>query len=310
MQKKTLIYSAALALSLGLVACGDKQTAASNASTAPTASAKGGADVDATKVVNAYVGAHNNLSGMFYGPHKGLKNLLQAYKAQNLSNPKAGIDPRLYLSTSSVNNAVKKLEEAQAGKEGGEYAKLETLGAGMLGNAKDLLKQAQTLEAYINSKKYTEDGFALLKAENDSFIKRWEQFNADVQALSDELDVVERNRRLAEIKALEKAGDMLGMHRQQSLLLASEVFGMFNNPADLKNAEKIKAADAKMAEMEATLAKLKTEIDKSPEAASQSGAKTTYDRLNQMLGHWRELKVSKAGRKFDDMIDSYNWAIR
>ncbi len=311
MQKKTFLITATLALLLGLSACGDKKTAAGdgNTSGSTSAAATSAKDVDAVKVVNSYVKAHNDLSGMFYGPHKGLETLLDAYKAQKLST-KTVDDPRLYLNVSMVRNSIESLEKAQASKLGGDYAKLEEVGARMLPNAKDLFKQAETLDAYIKSKKYTEDGFALFKAENDSFIKRWEQFNADAQALSDEIGVVEHQRRLEKIKAHEKAGDMLGMYREQSMLLASEVLELVAASDGLKNAEKIKTVDAKIAELEATLAKLKTEMDKSPEATSEQNVKTVHDRLNQMIGYWRELKTKKDARAFDNMIDAYNWAIR
>ena len=46
----------------------------------------GSADEKQVDAYNEYVGAHNNIVGMFYGSTQGIDNLLTAYKKQNLSS--------------------------------------------------------------------------------------------------------------------------------------------------------------------------------------------------------------------------------
>ena len=167
----------------------------------------GSVDEKQTEAYNEYVGAHNNIVGMFYGSTQGIDNLLTAYKKQNLNSgtPK---DPIMYLNTSMLRNMLGNLDTATKIKVGGDYAALEAAAANVLATGTQLKQQADSLEAYFKSKKFMDDGYAKTKAENAAFEKQWEQFNADYEVFNIELSKVEKVQRLASIESFTKAGKL------------------------------------------------------------------------------------------------------
>lgn len=265
-----------------------------------------------TRPYNAYVKAYNGLSSMFYGSSQGLEALLQDYRKQDLGAAKPHVNsngPLLYLNTSMLNNAVRELEAAQAGKLGGEYEELQTKGAQFLETTRVLLKQGSALEDYFKSKKYLEDGFAKARAENAGFIAQWEKFNAEYSALGVVLDGLELKRRQADIQRYEKEGMPLEASREKALLASSQIIKMLNKGEGLKNAQTMQNADATAKELETALARYKEELDKLP-GTEKTRYQNTYTQLNNLLGHWRDLKRKQDPRTINNLVEAYNWAVR
>ncbi len=311
---KTLAASLC-SMALGLSACGgaaDKNADQSSSATWTGSAAGYASTVDPTKQYNLYIKAHNDLLGMFYGGTTGMEDLLADYSAQKLDSNASQFDinrePILYLNTSILRNSLDALRQAQAQPAGGDYAKLEAIGAKMLQNGDALLKQGNDLDAYFKAKKYTEDNMAKGKAENAAFIQRWTQFIADADALGAELNALERRGRADEIKQFEQDGNHRAALRVQALGAANDLISLFEDGADVKNAENMKQADELAKSLEQALTQLKTESDKVQDEDSYRYTRA-YDALNVFLGHWRTFKATQDDEAFNDMVEQYNNAI-
>ena len=268
----------------------------------------GSADEKQVDAYNEYVGAHNNIVGMFYGSTQGIDNLLEAYKKQNLSTgtPK---DPIMYLNTSMLRNMLGNLDTATKIKVGGDYAGLEAAAAKVLATGTQLKQQADSLEAYFKSKKYMDDGYAKAKAENAAFEKQWEQFNAEYDVFSAELGKVEKAQRLASIERYTKAGKLREAAQEKALMSANEVLETIGSEADIKNAEKMAQADAEIQKLEAALTELNDANGKTKDNDSYK-FEGTFDYLTSFTGYWREMKAEKDPSRYERMVDSYNSAVR
>lgn len=305
------------AVGLALSACsgetqqveGDKEAVTAEAAE-ETSSETGSEKVDA---YNIYVGAHNDIVGMFYGSTNGIDNLLEDYKQQQLGSdqPKANknVGPVMYLNTSMLRNMLEKLDEASKIKIGGDFTGLEAASAKLLVTGKQLQQQATDLEAYFKSKKYLDDHFAQAKTDDPVFVKQWEQFNAEYAVFNAELSKVEKTQRLASIAQFEQDGKMREAAQEKSFLAANEVLELLGSEADTNNAGKMQQADAEMQKLEIALEELKAAIAKTDDSDTYK-FRNTYDNLNTFTGHWRELKSSKDPSKYRDMVESYNSAMR
>lgn len=315
-----LVCSSALLL----MACSgeDKQANTTAAASSPAVASQAEESKTETNVENSanraeaynkYVAAHNAISGMFYGSHKGIESLFEAYKAQELGNGDAKVNknlgPILFLNTGVLGNMIRDLDAAQALKVGGDLQGLEQSAATLLATAKDLSKQGEDLGAYFTSKKYLDDQYAKAKTDNAAFESKWAQFNQEFAAFSAELDKVERQERLASIDEFTKAGKLREAASAKVFLEANDVLSIIESPEDLNNAEKLAKADEHMQKLEAALTELKTEADKVSDTES-TGFKTTYDYFNSFTGNWRELKANKDASKFNEMVENYNMAVR
>lgn len=266
----------------------------------------------AIKKMNSYVKSHNGLLGMFYGSNKGLKELLRAYEAQNIPK-KTNVDPassiNLYLNLSIVRNSLDDLRIAKDIKGNNELAKLEQIGAKLLTNGDLLLAKGSDLENYFKSKKYLDDNLAKAKTEHVEFIALWQSFIDNSDAFSDELDVVERTRRIAAVKRLRSEGNNRLAANEEAMLASSEILALFNNNGDFKNLEKIKAADALALQLEKVTNEIKIENDKTKDGKSTSYTRV-YEQMNSFMGAYRTVKATGESRQFDEMLRHYNSAVR
>ena len=323
---KTFQYTAlACALVLALSACKDSSNTDSTATT--TASSTQASqpqraeeqpiapqnEANKQAAYNKYVGAHNSVAGMFHGSIQGVDALLEAYQAQDLSNGDGkvnkNIGPRLYLNTTMLGNMIRDLQAAQNLPVGGDMAALEAAATKLLDSSQALLKQGEDLNAYFESKKFLDDQYAKVKAENEGFVKQWTQFNQDYAAFSTQLDEAERQERLQNIAAFTKEGKLREAASETVFLEAGAVLKLIGQPEDLKNAEKMAKADEHMQKLDAALTQLKTQNDQINDAESSS-FKTTLGYFNQFSGNWRELKANQDASKFNEMVENYNFAVK
>lgn len=271
----------------------------------------GSDEEQAIKKMNSYVSAHNGLIGMFYGTNKGLKELLRAYEAQNIpkmTKVDATTRINLYLNLSIVRNSLDALRKAKELKGNSELAKLEGLAAKLLTNGDLLFTKGSDLESYFNSKKYLDDNLGKAKADQAEFVRLWRGFIADSDAFSDELDVVERARRIAAVKKLRGEGNNRLAANEEAMLASSEILALFNSKADFKNPEKIKTADALALQLEKVTNEIKSENDKVKDANATNYTRV-YERMNNFMGAYRTVKGTGESRQFEEMVRHYNSAV-
>jgi Protein of unknown function (DUF3829) len=280
--------------------------------TANSAVANSGDNQNEMAKFNAYVEAHNSLTHMFYGSHQGMKNLIEAYQAQHLSGKihLETSEPLLYLNTSKLRNSLKALKEAQAIKADAKSEKLHAIGARMLANGDALFSQATELEGYFKSKKYLEDKYAKVKAEDADFIKKWTQFIEDSYALSDEISGLERANLLAQAADEKNNGNFRRAAKVEIILYESDILALFTQRSDFKNKEKFKTADALIVKLEQTIVEFNTAKNKTADAFADSSSNTSYDYMNKFVGAYRTLKIKGDTYSYQEMVDYYNSILR
>ncbi len=310
------LWACLCAGSLLLSACGGGADAANNDEQQQTQTqsedsgedAGSSAEAKQAEAYNEYVSAHNNIVGMFYGSTKGLEPLLAQYKRQKLSTatPK---DPIMYLNTSMLRNMLGNLDSASKIKVGGDFAALEAAAGKLFATGTQLKQQADDLEAYFKSKKFMDDGYAKTKADNAAFEHQWEKFNAEYEVFNVELGKVEKAQRLASIERFSKAGQLREAAQEKALMSANEILELINSPADINNADKMAQADAQVKTLEAALAELNAANGKTKDSDSYK-FEGTFDNLTAFTGYWREMKANKDPSRYENMVDSYNSAVR
>lgn len=319
MSYKILPLSVACFILLLLTACGKEAKTPTDSAKSTSASSNnslskksiGSNEEQAIKKMNAYVKAHNGLIGMFYSTTKGLKGLLKDYEAQNIPQ-KTKVDANtrltLYLNVSILKNTLNSLSESKEFKGNGETSKLESIADRMLTNGNLLFVKGSDIENYFKSKKYLEDNLGKAKAEHTEFVRLWQTFIADSDAFSDELDTVERARRIAAIKKLRAEGNNRLAANEEAMLASSEILALFEEKADFKNAAKIQSANTLALQLEKVTNEIKTENDKIQDAKSTSYTRV-YEKMNSFMGAYRTVKATGQSREFEEMVRHYNSAV-
>ena len=278
----------------------------------PEAAAKAAANDNASaiKKYNAYVSAFNSVNDMFYGQTKGMMALMAEYRSQRLgTRTSTGREPILFLNTSMVRNSVQALQESARHKGSPDHAKIEAIAQRMETNGSELLKLGITLQSYFRSKKYIEDELALAREQDAEFLRRWQQFIDDHDQLGEEISVVERMDRIASIAQYRAQGKNLQAATSESMLYASDLIDVFDEPADFKDPEKVKAGDTIVQKLERASEEMRAETEKLSINEGRSHF-SVYERLVQLMGSYRELKRSRGREKFESMVEYYNYAIK
>ena len=260
---------------------------------------------------NAYVDAYNKVNRMFYGQTQGMAALLEQYRAQRLGQRSGGFgrEPILFLNTSMLQNSVGALQKGNSASAPPEYQAIEAVAKSMTANAEALLRLGRTLETYFTSKKYTEDGFALLRSQEDDFLQRWQRFIDDHSALGAAIDAVERNDRVAAIAQYRQRGQLLQAATAAAMLHASDLIDHVDDPDRLRDRATAQAADATATQLEQAVEELRTETEKLSIAARRDHV-SVHERLSQLMGAYRDLKRSRNASQLERMVELYNHALR
>jgi Protein of unknown function (DUF3829) len=316
MKFNTLLVSAVAVMLLS--ACGKKVDipglSGKPSSTTTSSPSRVSIDSDenqAIKKMNGYVSAHNGLIGMFYSSTKGLKGLLQDYEAQNIpKKTKVDANTRLtmYLSLGTLKNSMDALRKSKELKGTSELGKLEVIADRLLTTGDALHTKGSDLKSYFDSKKYLDDNLGKAKTEHTEFVGLWQKLIVESDAFSDELDIVERTRRIAAVKKLRAEGNNRLAANEEAMLASSEILGLFSSKADFKNPEKIKAADALALQLEKLTAEIKTETDKIKDDKTNSYTRV-FNKMNDFMGAYRTVKATGEARQFDNMVSAYNTAV-
>jgi hypothetical protein len=208
-----------------------------------------------------------------------------------------------------VRNSVQALQESARHKGSPDHAKIEAIAQRMETNGSELLKLGITLQSYFRSKKYIEDELALAREQDAEFLRRWQQFIDDHDQLGEEISVVERMDRIASIAQYRAQGKNLQAATSESMLYASDLIDVFDEPADFKDPEKVKAGDTIVQKLERASEEMRAETEKLSINEGRSHF-SVYERLVQLMGSYRELKRSRGREKFESMVEYYNYAIK
>lgn len=305
------VWVMVVAAAMTLVAC-DKTDPRTDAGAGAGESA-GVETVDAeqrsVEKVNAYTKGYNDMAGMFYGSTKGLDGLLEDYKAQDIAGmTSANADTRLvvYLNTSMLRNSLGNLKKGLALSGGADTAKVDQVVEKMVANGEVLFKQATDLDGYIDSKKYLEDNLAKAKAMDAEFTRRWAQLDGDFDALSDELDAIERANRTKVLARLQADGQTTWVDIKKGTYAANDLLALFDKASDFEDAGKMKQADALAKQVEDSATRIKAQLDAKTDGEQHGEEMGAYDDMMSLLGAYRQIKAGGDTGQFDEMVRQYN----
>ena len=81
------------------------------------------------------------------------------------------------------------------------------------------------------------------------------------------------------------------------------------SPISYSKYSKMAQADAQIQTLEAALAELNAANGKTKDSDSYK-FEGTFDNLTAFTGYWREMKANKDPSRYENMVDSYNSAVR
>jgi hypothetical protein len=302
MRMKKLGQGVVLAGVLVLGACGPSGGTGNGAANAVAANSP-----SVTVKVSAYTEAYNALID-----DNGLPETVEAYKKANIAHRSPGED--ISIDQGWIANAESKLKAAHALP--GDMGALDAA-AGKLDDALNkVLARLEPLYTYYNAKSYRQDGLARGKSENTQMIA---ELDAAVAAMNDFHAALQHQRRAgveSELAALKQSGNILGYNNKLAMQHAEDLVGLFTKSADLRDPAALGKADTLAASIEKLVPeqqKLVAEARaKAPAPIEKSRAEMyglVADELGRLIGHYRQMKLSRSGNDLQSLVDSYNRAV-
>lgn len=263
-------------------------------------------DPDAAQLrkFNAYVSSYNGLIG-----DSGLVHEYQVYREAEVSrkSPKDNID----IGPGSIERDRDKLKATRA-MPGGGAPDLDAAADKLISALDPVVTQLSGLTVYYTSKAYTEDKLARGKREDSQMLAEFKAASAALTDFNTQLERESARREELELEKSKASGDMVVYNTKLALYQAKGFIELFHSPDDTSNAVVIAQADAKIAELEKTLAAQRDAVAKAKQAGHDSDVAayaSVGDELTEMIGNYREMKQLGRADKFHFVILAYNAAI-
>jgi hypothetical protein len=299
---------------LGLAACGDAPGTPAPAR-APEASAEEPAGGAALARLNAYVGVHNVVVN-----GGGAEGVREAYERATLDT-KRKTGPGFAVTW--VPQALDELRQAGALPSGGD-AELESAAEALRTALEPLHRAVSPLPAYFGSRAWTDDDGAALKAGRpavlaalDGAAPAIDRFDAALERAT----AAESAKRLASLKESGDAlvyGSALAMSQGKALIESTQaaVSAVPSSGGKRGAAPDWSAPNATLASLDATLAGMRTEIERRRQA-DRSGLQNLPYRefesvassLTDLTGAYRDFRTHGDRRSAETMVRVYNNAV-
>ena len=295
-----------LAISLAMVStsgCDKVQKAAEGVRDAGSAvtQAATGAQAD-TEKFNHYTDGFNEL----IDDNSGIPHYYQEYVESEPTKQDSNDNISFYVSPSSLERAIESLKKGRALSSSDPVAKEADAAIDkLLPSAEKLLLQQKELEPYFTSKAYRDDKLAKAKAAHASLVANYEATIAGIHALDEILTRHQRAQATAQAEEQKAAGNMPLYHTIRTMQLAEAIVSSAQQ-------EKYAEADKLLPELEASVAAMKKAQDAAPKEPGDTNPiniSLISDRVNSMIGDYRDFKQSKDAEKLNDMVGHYNDAI-
>ncbi|MDB5821191.1 MAG: hypothetical protein JWQ11_4831 [Rhizobacter sp.] len=330
--RDSLAWSAtAIGLSL-LAACGDKTAGTPESIPTPViveSTPAADAPAQTADKLNRYTEAYNKLADTL-----GLEETFKAYREQNV--PEARTSDTLIVSDGWIGTANESLRLARAAPGQG-LKDLDARADTLIDALGKLTTQLQDLEIYYKTKAYVQDDLARGKSEHASLMASFEASEAAAKGFDEVLGNYQHARAQARLERLKASGDALRYQTALAMEQAAPLFKLFKDPADFRNPDLLKQADAQVVELEKTLVEQRRVMTQKgmPVAAASASADTREEvntgkatvstaavpakpgapyaelgsHLSSMIANYREMKHSGDPSDFASMVDDYNAAI-
>ena len=299
MKSRTAVSAMALvcAMTMGLAACGQGDGKKTDGRPQSITAAAGN---EATQQkLGLYTEAFNKLIDKNWGVPENFD------KYQKLDIPSADATGSIYFpeNITTLEQAIEKLKEGKALSGGAQSQRADAAVDKLIPQLEALLAQWKTLDPYFESRAYREDGLAKAKAAHPAVMTAYQGAVAGIGELDAALSEYQRARNAAQITALNKAGHAA----EANLVDAMQKADHFTTAVMEDKAEEadrllpgLVAATAKVREAEAAMAS---------DAKNKSEFSSIADRLDSMVGSWRDYKQSKSDYERESIVDDYNRAI-
>ncbi|MDQ6685788.1 MAG: YiiG family protein [Pseudomonadota bacterium] len=314
--RRACALAAVLTLTLGLGACGKSEPPAA----VPVETAKPAIDATAGRTTpamapdvsgitkfNDYIDAYNKLVGTF-----GLRETYERYREAHFATAKPTAS--LNFNEGWVYQALAAFKKARA-DSGDGMKDLDKAADALIPPMEKLVAEMKELNLYYTSKAYREDNLAKGKQQDPILLADFEAVTARAGEFEVELSRVQHERAVAKLDELKQRGDALGYQSAAAMMSAETLANTFKRPEDVKNAALFQKADANIAELEKTLAAQRSEYEKAKAAAKGPGGGPSYEHeslaryLTEMIGAYRDFKLSKSSRDHQQMFTAYNNAV-
>jgi exonuclease VII small subunit len=286
------------AMTMGLAACGQGDgKAGPNGKTESVRAASG--DEATQQKFGLYTEAFNKL----IDEHWGVPENFGKYEKLNL--PTANPSSSIYFpeNITTLEQAIAKLKEGRALSGGGKSQRADAAVDKLIPQLEALLAQWKTLDPYFESRAYRDDGLAKAKAAHPALMAAYQSSVAGIGELDAALSEYQRARNAAQIAALTKSGHTA----EASLVDAMQKADHFTT-AVLE--DKPEEADRLLPGLvEATAKVREAEAKMAADAENKSEFSSIADRLDSMVGSWRDYKQSKSDYERESIVSDYNSAI-
>lgn len=299
MKSRTAVSAMALvcAMTMGLAACGQGDGKKTDGRPQSITAAAGN---EATQQkLGLYTDAFNKLIDKNWGVPENFD------KYQKLNIPSADATGSIYFpeNITTLEQAIEKLKEGKALSGGAQSQRADAAVEKLIPQLEALLAQWKTLDPYFESRAYREDGLAKAKAAHPAVMTAYQGAVGGIGELDAALSEYQRARNAAQITALNKAGHAAEANLVDAMQKADHFTSavMEDKPEEADRLlPGLVAATAKVREAEAAMA---------ADAKNKSEFSSIADRLDSMVGSWRDYKQNKSDYERESIVDDYNHAI-
>ncbi|MGL5002880.1 MAG: DUF3829 domain-containing protein, partial [Casimicrobium sp.] len=193
---------------------------------------------------------------------------------------------------------------------------LDASGKKLLTAAETLLPDWLELINYNKSKKYEDDsgakGAALLPKYRDGMAK----LEAALDEFSAQVDIVAKQSHEKMLAKYKASGKLLEMHTLEALGAAEKIVEGFADSKDLKDANKIAAANTELAKLETNVESMKAEHTKRKASSAKSlpmidRYESVASNLVELAGKYREARKNpslfrEVTKNYNEAVDEYN----
>lgn len=285
--------------SLSLAACGQggEGKAKGNPLENIADAAKG---ADPAVKFNGYIDGYNKLIEENWGVYKNFER----YKALNIASKNGSENISFPENITTLEQALTKIKEARALGGNSTTAAADAAADKVIASAEALLAQWKELAPYYSSRAYRDDSLAKGKAAHDSLMANYTATLAAIDELDAAIAQFQRDVAQKRIADYRKSGH----NTEADVVEAMHLADLFTTAViDEKTAD----ADAQLPKFQAAVTKLRqTEAAMAADAANKARIGRLVDKLEQLIGNWRDYKQSGSDFNRERVVAYYNYAIR
>jgi hypothetical protein len=254
---------------------------------------------------NAYIRSYNELIG-----DQGLTHEYQVYRDANISKKSPG--NTIDIGTGLIAEQRDRLKSAYA-MPGSNAPELDMAASRLIDSLDPLVTRLTGLKAYYQTKAYMDDRLTRGKHEDAQMLAEFKSASLALAEFNEQLEHESDRREEAELAKIKAGGDIVAYDTKLALHQAKGFIDLFHGPDDTTNASVLGQADAKISDLEKTLAAQREAVAKAKQTGRPDSSLGYFSNagnaLAEMIGEYRTMKELHRADKFHFVILEYNTAI-